>query len=314
MWQILPVLALALLVMVPLGFTQRQLVHQGARWRIVMVVLYFLAAGWFVFAWGVLGATAIPGGRFFHLFTGLAFALLAFFVSVAFERSVRRLAPAKFLSFIQLFDGKGVSEPCGLAILRGTLLGLALLGADAFVVWTGTSYLRMRLDSITRVAFPGWKFLSSPWPSANVVLYSLLFGLTITIVTAFFVSLFARFVRRSWLAVLIAAAFAAVCLASPLISLGGVQPYYWKVLLVLLDCLLLVWTFIRFDVLTLLWAALTFAFCMENYTLLVIFEPTGATDQRIIFAVWGLFVVAAGIVAFRVPLRAGLRRVATAFE
>jgi ABC-type uncharacterized transport system permease subunit len=77
---------------------------------------------------------------------------------------------------------------------------------------------------------PGWKFLSSLWPSANVVLYSLLFGVLIAIVTAFFVSLFARFVRRSWVAVLIAAAFAAVCLASPFISMGAVQPYHWKVL------------------------------------------------------------------------------------
>jgi len=311
-WQLLPNLALYMLLMVPLGFTQRQLVHQGARWRTVIVALSFVLGGWWLW-----GASEFAGTGFSILvpaLSGLAFALLAFFMSVAFERSVRRQAPAKFLSFTRLFDRKAVSEPCGLAILRGTFLGLALLGADAFLVWAGTSYLRMRLDSFARLMFPGWKFLSSPWPSANVALYSLFTGVWITIVTAFLASLFARFVRRSWLAVLMAAAFGAVCLATPLISTGGVQPYHWKVLLLLVDCLLLVWTFIRFDVLTLLWAALTFAFCLENYTLLVMFEPTGATEQWIAFAVFVLFVAAAAAIAFKSSLRAGYRRMAAAFE
>ncbi len=133
-------------------------------------------------------------------------------------------------------------------------------------------------------------------------------------VLVFLASFVARFVRRTWIALFLAAALAAASLASPLASMGAVQPYHWKILLLLFDCLILVWTFTRFDVLTVSWAVFTFAFCWQNYFLLVMFEPAGNLEQWIAFAVFGLFVVAAGAVAFKSPLRAAYRRAATAFE
>ena len=128
----------------------------------------------------------------------------------------------------------------------------------------------------------------------------------------FLASSVARFVRRSWLAVFLAAAPAAA--SATIITLGAVQPYHWKILLLLFDCLVLVWAFHRFDVLTVAWAGFTFAFCWQNYFLLVMFEPTGAVEQWIAFAVWGLFVLAVGAVAFQSALRAGYRRAAAAFD
>ena len=107
---------------------------------------------------------------------------------------------------------------------------------------------------------------------------------------------------------------AAVFLTAPPYNIGAVQPYHWKLILLLFDFLVLVWAFQRFDVLTVTWAVFTFAFCWQNYLLLVMFEPTGALDQRIASAVWGLFVLAVGAVAFKTPLHPAYRRAATAFE
>ena len=97
-------------------------------------------------------------------------------------------------------------------------------------------------------------------------------------------------------------------------SLGAVQPYHWKALVLLLDYLILAWAFTRFDVLTLGWAAFTFAFCWENYHLLVMLTPAGILEPWIAFAVFGLFVLAAMAVAFQASLRAARRRLAAAFE
>lgn len=44
------------------------------------------------------------------------------------------------------------------------------------------------------------------------------------------------------------------------------------------------------------------------------FEPTGAVEQWVAFAVWGLFVAAAGVVTFQSPLQAVRQRLAAAFE
>ena len=111
-----------------------------------------------------------------------------------------------------------------------------------------------------------------------------------------------------------AAALAAVFAVHPFISLGAVQPYHWKLVVLLIGYLILAWVFIRFDLLTLLAAVFTFAFWWQNYRLLVMFEPTGARDQWLAFAVWGLLVAAAASIAFQATLKSSYRRLAAAFE
>lgn len=61
-------------------------------------------------------------------------------------------------------------------------------------------------------------------------------------------------------------------------------------------------------------AIFTFAFWWQNYRLLVMFEPTGAAEQRLAFAVWGLVVLGAAAIAFQPSLRAARQRLAAAFE
>ncbi len=302
--QILPAFAL-ILVIAMLGFSQRQQVHLGARWRTTLVALMFLVFAWHRWWAGDVIPNCVMGG--------LAVALLGFFASVAMERSVCRIAPARFSIFVRLFDRRGASEPCGLAILRGTFVGLALLGADTFLVWLGTNRLGMRLDFVRHIISQAQLYLSNPWPSSSIFLGALNYGLAVMFV-GFFASFVARFVHRSWRAAFLAAALSAAMLAIPGLSLGAVQPYQWRLPLLLLDCLILVWSFNRFDLLTSVWAGFTFAFWWQNYFLLVMFEPTGAVEQWMAFAAWGLFVVTAGAVAFQSALRGAYRRASAAFE
>ncbi len=284
-----------------------------ARWRIIAVGALVAAGEWNNWpklldepTFNIIGSL---------LSVGTAMTCLGICFSIAIERSVRRVAPAKLLSFIQLFDGRNAaSQACGLGLLRGSLIGLALLGLDAFLVWGGTSHLSMWLDSFRQIGEQR-RFLYRSWPSAGVVFWGFWQGGIIGLTIVFLSSLVSRFARRrAWLAVLIPAAVTAATLPGIVIDVGAVQPYHWKVALLFLECLLLALCYARFDVLTSFWAVFTFAFCWQNYFLFVMFEPAGNAEQWIAFVVFGLFVLAAGAIAFKSPLRAGFRRVAAAFE
>lgn len=299
------------LVVGMLGFSQRQKADLGARWRIGVAALAFVGGGWTAFHFFSTPETLFKIAL--SVFLGLANLVMFLFMSVAVERAVRRVAPARFAIFVRLFDRRAASEPCGLAILRGTFVGVALLGADTFLVWLGTNHFGMQLDFLTHFNVAE-VLLSNPLSSGDVVAFALRDGLLIMAAVAFLASFVARFVRRSWLAVFLAAALAAAALAFPSINMGAVQPYHCKYLVVLFDCLALVWAFTSFDVLTMSWAAFTFAFCWANYYLLVMLEPTGAFEQWAAFGVFGLLVAAAAAIAFKSSLLAAKRRLATAFE
>ncbi|MGH9788180.1 MAG: hypothetical protein ACRD4U_05700, partial [Candidatus Acidiferrales bacterium] len=174
--------------------------------------------------------------------------------------------------------------------------------------------LGMRLDSLTHVMCQAWPYLGTSWPGGHLVLDALSQTVAVGLIIAFLASFLAGFVRRIWATIFGAAALAAVFAVHPFISLGAVQPYHWKLAVLLVGYLLLAWVFMRFDLLTLMAAVFTFAFWWWNYRLLVMFEPTGARDPWLAFAVWGLVVGAAAAISFQVPLRATYRRLAAAFD
>lgn len=314
MWQILPVLALDL-VLIFLGITQRHLVNLRARWRIFTVAGATVAAAWF------MGQTVpiplevgAPTRIFISVLLGISIALVMYFLLVPFERAVRRMGPAKLSTVVRLFDRRAISEPCGLGILRGALIGLALLGVDAFLVWLGTSRLGMRLDMFSQLYLQARVFLNSSWTSFPVLLMSVFHGVGIAVYLSLLTAMVARVVSRPWLALFLAAAAAAVIFPGPIFMMGAVQPYPSKVLLLFFDFLILAWTFTRFDVLTLFMAGSTFAFFWENYSLLVMFRPTGALEEWVCFALWALVVAAAAVVAFQSSIAAAYRRLAITFE
>lgn len=299
-----------------LGLYQTGQVELGARWRMVMTALYLLIGIWTSgrMPWAADPDTSPVVLMFLTMILAVAMAFIWFFGSIALERAVRRADPARFASVVRFFDRRLLSEPCGLALLRGTLLGLTLLGVDTFLVSTGTTRLGMRLDSLTHLMCLAWPYLRTSWPSAHLILDALAQAVAVGWIIAFLASFLAGFVRRSWESIFGAAALAAVFAVHPFISLGAVQPYQWKLAVLLLSYLFLTWVFIRFDLLTLLAAVFTFAFWWVNYRLLVMFEPTGAGDQWLAFAVWGVAVAAAAAIAFQAPLRSTYRRLAAAFE
>ena len=131
---------------------------------------------------------------------------------------------------------------------------------------------------------------------------------------ALLVALVRRVIRRSSLALAVTAALAAAVFPGLLFSMAAVQPYYAKVLLLFFDFAVLAWIFNRFDALTVLASVFTFAFCWQNYSLLVIFRPAGVFEEQAAFVVWGLLVAAAAAVTFNTSIRAAGRRVAAAFQ
>jgi len=307
LWQVLPTFALDVLVVI-LGLFQMRTVDLTARWRVVNVVAVFVAAA------SVLPPLPSGAARIvLATFGGLGIALVMFFWTIVLERSIRRVGP-QFSTWVRLFDRRALSEPCALAILRGTLIGLALLGLDAVLVWMGTNYLGMRLDGVTQIFIPAALLLNNPWPIAPAVQNALFQAYVFVLLVGFLASFVARFVRRPWLATLIAAALVAAIAPGPFLNMGAVQPYHLKVLVLFPGLLVLAWTFASFDLLSVASAAFTFAFCWLNYFLLVVFEPTGPVGPWIALGVWGLFVLGTAAIVFQSSIRAARQRLAAAFE
>jgi hypothetical protein len=114
--------------------------------------------------------------------------------------------------------------------------------------------------------------------------------------------------RRSWTAICLSAALLTLIL--PFSAGAGVLgPYPWKMIVVFVEYLILVWTLKRFDFLTLNCAIATAMFCGFNYISLLMLRQTGSVEEKLGFAVWGLVVAAATAVAFKSKVLSVYRRV-----
>jgi protein kinase-like protein len=298
-----------ILVVTILGFAQRSRVKMGARWRMSGVVLLFVLSA--LTAWAQLPDVGFMMRWFLGSALALVVAVVGLFISIGIERSVRTLAPAKVSSLVKLLEHRAATEACGLAIVRGTLLGFALLGLDTAMVWLGTSRLGMWLHKDTVIGW-GWALIG---PSRHLDMISE--ALLETFVMAFVLVPFAiyvttRLVPRLSLAALLAAA---LCAATDLnFELVAVQPHYLKLAFLFPVYLALACVFIRFDLLTLLCTIFTYSLWWQNYRLLILREPIGTTGEWIVFAAWGAIVAAFAAAAFRSPLRTAYQRIAAPFE
>ncbi|PYS29902.1 MAG: hypothetical protein DMG11_07185 [Acidobacteria bacterium] len=208
---------------------------------------------------------------------------MTFFALIPIERAVRRTAPAKLSTFSWLCDRRAASEPCGLAILRGTLIGLGLLGMDTFLVWLGTTRLGMSLDSFGVIYLPIRLFVNTTWPGVLAVCYPVVLAVSIALVVALVISGSSRVVSRPRLAMFLALILVAAILPGPTIVMAGVQPYFSKIILLLIEVAILACTFTSFDLLTVTAALFTLLFWSDNYQLLLMFRPTGAFEQWLAF-------------------------------
>lgn len=300
------------LIMLFAGLSQRSLVNRRSRWQIVLTT--FASLMMVRLAWLALESFGVPASvrLVASLNSAIAVALIMPFILLTLERAVPRMGPHKLSTIIRVFGRRAASEPCGLAILRGTLVGLVLLGVDIFLVWFATNYLGMWMDSTALNLIHSYHL---SWAAVQQALIAIGIPTYFAVNFAWLASTVAAFVRRSWLAILLAALLmAAVFPIFPAVStIGFIQPYPWKLPLVLLEYLILAWTLSRFDFLTLMVAMSTFIFCSRNYFFFVMLSPTGSPDEKLAFVVWGLFVAAAAGVAFKSPIGSAYRRVIAAF-
>jgi len=312
-WQMVPIVVFWCFALIA-GFVQRRRVAD-ARWKTILVGSIFVVGAW----WGwlvALGGTVAVGPMAVIMpgLIGLASAVVTYFLLIALECNLRRTAPAKLATLARLFHRETLSGPCGLAILRGSFIGLAILGTDAVLVWPGTTGLGIRLDEMEHVGLPPKVFLGSAWPSAHALVKSWFDALQIGLMLPFLAALLARFLKRAWVVVGATALTAALLLPGPMLSVAAVQPYHWKLVLLSADCLLLAWTFARFDLLTLFAAVFAFAFCWHNYWLLLILQPVGAEGQWLAFGLWSVALLAAAALAFWPALCAARRRITAILE
>ena len=308
MWQAMPSGVFWCFALIA-GFLQRRRVAD-ARWKTVLVGGGFVIGAW----WGSLVSSGGPMGAILPGFIGLGAAISTYFPLIALERNLRRTAPAKLATLARLFHKKTLSAPCGLAILRGSFIGLAVLAADAILVWLGTTRLGIRLDELEHLVLPAVAFLGSAWPSAHALVKSLFDALEIGLMVSLLAAFLAHFLKRAWVVVGATALTAALLLPGPLLSVAAVQPYHWKLVLLFADCLLLAWVFARFDLLTLFAAGFAFAFCWHNYWLLLVLQPAGAEGQWLAFGLWAVALLAAAALAFWPALCAARRRITAILE
>ncbi|MBI4479421.1 MAG: serine/threonine protein kinase [Acidobacteria bacterium] len=301
------------LILIAFGFAQRRRVDLRARWRIVYTVVGVLAYEMLQVATRPAAAGPLFPNAILPLSASATALCAQFFLgSAALEWAVRRAALARWVNFISLFGRRAFIEPCGLAILRGAVLGLALLGLDTFLVWLGTTNLPARLDISQHIENPA-EIILGRTPEAVVLMYSL-FQTTVIISTplAFVASMGIRLLRRPILVLLVTVAVVVPAWIST--DLAAIQPPLWTLLLLGCESLLLFWVFTRFDLLTLMWTVFTFTFWWEEYRLLVMFEPTGAAGPWVALILWSLVVVGAAGIAFQASLRKAYRRLTPAFE
>jgi len=306
----IPVWVVLALIIAAFGLFRARSVDLMTRWRVI-ASMFPLFAGLGI---GVLYvAEDFSGGAVVLLSAsvGLMSAASWLFGSVAFESIVRRSGAPQLASFASLFGLKALPAACGLAVLRGTLIGLCILGVDAVGVWATTTFLGARLEA-ANLNFLGPFLSGSRWPLVVLLVFACLEAFTIGLLVAFFGAVGERISTRWWACVFAPALLLA--LGHVHYSMAVIQPYSWTVTLLFVDYVLLFFAFRRFDLLTVVTALFTFAFCSGNYSMVVMFRPIGPVEEWAAFVVWGLCVAGAAAVAFQTKLRTAFGRMSAAVE
>ena len=287
-------------IMSAVGLLQRRRVDLAARWRMGLGGLLF-AAG---FVWS---ATFYTEGLLVNIGFGLMLALGVVLMSVATERLIVRDDGVRLRTLVNLFRWPSIPESSGLSILRGTLVGLLLLGLDTFLVWVAITYGGARLDRIAHVSMLGWALNQAAAAIAVPPMYGLMQSALLGLIAAFVISAIATAVKNPALRIVLPAALLSA--SGVHLSLGAVQPWYRVLALLLVDFLVLVLAFRAYDLLTLLVALFTAAFVWAAYAAYVMQQLIGPVQPLVVLSLWGLGVAAAAGVAFNRPLRTAYRRV-----
>ena len=297
-----------MLMAAALGLVYRNRVHAAARWRAVVAVPAFVTGLSYVVVFMSFPATM----TYFIAAVGFGFigALMWVLGSIALEGLLARTKPGAFRSLIAL-AGRRIRTPIVvLAIVRGTLVGLTVLGVDALAVWVMTTFAgawpdTFQIGTVSRA-------LSLQWPVAVVLTLAALQMMDLGLIVCFIVAIVDRFTSARWVRVILATA---LLTASGIgIAMGRVEPYYWRLTVLAIDFFVLVLAFRRFDVLTILVANFTIAFCWALYPLYVVLQQSGAAWVLTAAFAWTAIIAAALVIAFQQKLAFAYRRLSGSFE
>jgi Protein kinase domain len=291
------------------GFLNRRRVVAVAPWRTAIVIVAFIvgasqsATSMVFFGVGELVSVGLA--------LGVLFALVAYLGSVALEVLLKKGNAWKLDTVAALFSTRNRKAGAGLSIVRGSAIGLLLLGVDTLAIWIGTTNFGGRL-SLIHIGLLGGIVNGFRWPLALILGVSVVQMIGLTLLVAFADSVTNRLPLHPWLRAIAAAAFLAA--TGIRFSMATVQPWSFIALILFVDYGLLLVAFRRFDLLTLSAAIGTFALWWAAYPLLIMQKPIGAAAPWIAFVIWGLIVVAAAGAAFQSDLLRRYRRLASAFD
>jgi hypothetical protein len=250
----------------------------------------------FWLATGRLGAPPnLTIGVFLH--TMIGFSVIMFFILVALERAIHKIGPHKLTTTSRLFGRTVTSVSCGLAVLRGTLIGLTVLGIDSLLVWVATRYLGMSING-TMLTFTE-VYLNSPLAGIQRALFAVLLAPLLAAYMGWLGSLALGLTKRAWQATVLStvAVVAILPIYHILPTASLLQPTLAKLPLLFLEIVIVMWAFVRFDFLTLLASLATFLFCSGSYFALQLLPK--APQEVAMIGAWLLVVCAAVAITFQ---------------
>ena len=256
-----------------------------------------------------LGGTALANQLIVAAAVGFSVTATWVLVCGLLERMLARWDARKLTSLRLLCSRSASTTPVGLSVLRGTLVGVALLGLDAGGIWLTTRFLGATLDLDVNVWF---------------VSMELRYGVLVALVAAF--------VQAVWLGTFISVAVPLArqwfpakpiypVVAAAILALTGAHfsmAAFWQpqfvVALLFVDFLVLAVTLQRFDLLTVLVAVFTFSLWSAVAPLLMVLAQVDASGPRLILGLWSVAVIAAALITAQGPIRTLYRRAAADIE
>ncbi len=221
------------------------------------------------------------------------------------ERVIARWDARKLTSLRLLCSRMALTTPVGLSVVRGALVGVALLGVDAAAVWAATRFFGATLDLDVHVWFVS---MGLRLGALVALVAALVQGIWIGSFTAVAVALVRQWTKAK--PIYPVAAAAALALTGAHFSMGALGEPQFVIAVLFLDFAVLAFTFQRFDLLTVFAAVFTFSIWAGMAPLLTILQQVSTSGPRLILGLWFVAVIAAALIAAQGPLKMIYRRAA----
>ena len=203
--------------------------------------------------------------------------------------------PHLVASYLALVRMRPRAVATGLAVARGAALGLLILGLRALLVRAGAAFDWTWPQANARLSFVG-----APFPAGTFLGETLLGALGLTFMLGFVLSLARRLTANTLLLMSLGGA------SWTLFEFGSLPVDFYAAGVTFVVTAAFALVLLRFDLLTLLAAALSADLWASGWTLLQIFELIGNPSVTLFLSLWGAAVAAAIFYGFRSLLqRAG---------